>query len=137
MLLVEWKDRPQTKLERKMSMPPLLILQTKIDKILHAYHPHPILVQLPLYLRRCSLSILNQDRHLRWPYLVCAEAVKISRYQKQLQQAISIGLHMHVSHVGIGRRNAVETVQSADTAKTIDTSACMRMESVTGSRSKL
>lgn len=117
-------------------MPMLLILQARIDKTLHGYHPHSIFIQLLLYLRRCSLSILNQDRHLRWPYLVCAEAVKISWYQKQLQQAISIGLHMRVSHVGIGRPSAVETVQYADTAKTINLSACMRMESVTGLRSK-
>ena len=43
---------------------------------------------------------------------------------------------MRVNHVGIGRQSAVETVQSADTVKTIDSSACMRMESVTGLRSK-
>ena len=117
-------------------MPLLLILQTTIDNTLHVYHPHSILIQLLLYLRRCSLSILNQDRHLRWPYLVYAEGVKISWYQKQLQQAISIGSHMRVSHVGIGRQSAVENVQYADTAKTIDSSACMKMESVTRLRSK-
>ena len=114
----------------------LLILQPKIDSTLYAYHPHSTLIQLLLYLRRCSLSILNQDRRPRWPYLVYAETVKISWYQKQLQQAISIGSHMRVSHVGIGRQSAVETVQYADTAKTIDSSACMKMESVTGLRSK-
>ena len=117
-------------------MPLLLILQAKIDRSLHVYHHHSILIQLLRYLHQCSPSILNQDRHLRWPYLACAEAVKISWYQRQLQQAISIGLHMRVSHVGIGRQSAVETVQSADTAKTTDSSARMRMESVTGLRSK-
>ena len=114
----------------------LLILQPKTDSTLHVYHPHSILIQLLLYLRRCSLSILNQDRRLRWPYLVYAETVKISWYQKQLQQAISIGSHMRVSHVGIGRQSVAETVQYADTAKTIDSSVCMKMESVTGLRSK-
>ena len=38
----------------------------------------------------------------------------------------SIELHMRVNHVGIGRQSAVETVQSVDTAKIIDSSACMR-----------
>ena len=137
MLLVRWKDAPQTRLERKKSMPRLLILQANIDKSLHVYHHHSILIQLLRYLYRCSPPIPSQDRPLRWPYLACAEAVKISWYQKQLQQAISIGLRMRVSHVGIGRQSAVETVQSADTAKTTDSSACMRMESVTESRSKL
>lgn len=117
-------------------MPLLLILRAKIDKTLRVYHPHSILNQLLLDLHRCSLLILNQDRHLRWLYLVCAEAVKISWYQKQLQQAISIGLHTRVSHVGIGRQSAVGTVQFAGTAKSIDSSACMRMESVTRLRSK-
>lgn len=117
-------------------MPLLLILQAKIEKFLHLYHHNSTLIQLLRYLHQCCPPILNQDRHLRWPYLACAEAVKISWYQKQLQQVISIGLHMHVSHVGIGRQSAVETVQSAATAKTTDLSACMRMESVTGLRSK-
>ena len=136
MLLVKWRISLQRGLERKKPTPLLLILQARIEKSLHVCQHHSILNQLLRYFRPCSPPIPNQDRHLRWPYLACAGAVKISWYQKQLQQAISIGLHMRVSHVGTGRQSAVETVQSADTAKTTDSFVCMGMESVTGSRSK-
>ena len=43
---------------------------------------------------------------------------------------------MRVNHVGIGRQSVVETIQSADTVKTIVSSACMRMESVRRLKSK-